>query len=76
MKNLKKLRLAHATYIAKCRALGDRIIEVAPPCGCPSIETRAAPRRQVWDSLATCVHCGEIFFLITRGAKAEGLQIK
>ncbi len=63
----------HYEYIAKAAARGSKIVAFNCPCCTKQIETRAAPTREVWDTMSQCPHCGGLFFKITRGAKVETL---
>jgi hypothetical protein len=71
-RSLRALAAAHAAHIDRARAHGGRVLTYAPPCGCPSTETPAPKdRRQTWDSLTTCVHCGALSMKIVTHDSVE-----
>lgn len=60
------LQYRHADYIAKVKATGGRILKYKPPCGCPHIETEAPKDGQVWNSVCTCLYCGDPHMKVAR----------
>jgi hypothetical protein len=75
MTDLETLTQQHEAYIEKCRARGDHLLSYTAPCCGGVIETRApAPGERQWDTLATCVHCGEMHMKVVTHTEAKGLM--
>jgi hypothetical protein len=70
------LKLKHDEYIAKCRAAGDKLVAYRVPCCGGLLETRAAPRGEVWDTVSQCPHCGHLYIKLTRGSEIEALSME
>lgn len=61
------LKEEHQTYIARLRAAGKQIVAYQCPHCCELIETLAAPKGQVWDSVSACPDCNELHMKYTVG---------
>lgn len=74
MLNLADLQHRHADYIARVKATGGRILKYKPPCGCTHIETEAPKDGQVWDSLCTCLYCGDLHMKVVSRKRASAYR--
>lgn len=74
MLGLASLQHRHGEYIARVKASGGRILKYRPPCGCPHIETEAPKDRQIWDSLSTCVWCGDLHMKVVLFDRATAMR--
>lgn len=70
-KQLAKLKAKNDEYFARMRDQGRKLVAYHAPCCKGLLETLAAPRGQVWDTMAQCPHCGGMYLKITKGAKVE-----
>ena len=64
-----ELMTRHQDFIARCKAKGLKFTSYRCPkkrCGFV-IETRVAPKGEVWDTLATCPKCGDTHMKVTTG---------
>lgn len=61
----KDLKAQHDAYIAGVKARGEPTLTYQTPCCGNVMEDRAAPPGAVWDTLATCPHCGRLYMKIT-----------
>lgn len=62
----------YVAYMDQVRAEGRPIVAYEPPCGCPAIETEAPDDADVWDTLSTCPHCGDLHYKVVYFDHAEG----
>lgn len=63
----------YTEYNDRLKAQGVKLIAFACPACNQNIETREAPKGDVWDTLSDCPHCNAMFMKITKGKKAYGL---
>ncbi len=68
------LQHRHADYIAKVKASGGRILKYRPPCGCPHIETEVPRDNQIWDSMSTCLYCGDLHMKVAQFGRAYAMR--
>ncbi|MBX9868181.1 MAG: hypothetical protein K2X63_00140 [Burkholderiaceae bacterium] len=61
----KTLKQQHEAFIARIKATGAKTLTYTAPCCGKSIEDRAAPKGDVWDTLAMCPHCGEKYMKVS-----------
>lgn len=66
----------YTEYNDRLKAQGIKLIAFACPCCTKSIETRPAPRGELWDTLSSCPHCNALYMKITKGKKAFGCAPK
>jgi hypothetical protein len=71
-KHLSQLAEKHAQQIAGMKARGKKVLAFDAPCCGKEIETPAPPKGHTWDTLATCQHCGALYYKIVTHRKAIG----
>lgn len=59
------LKQKHDEFIAKVKATGAKTLIYTAPCCGKSIEDRAAPKGDKWDTLSTCPYCNEIYMKVS-----------
>ncbi len=59
---LRNLQQAHQQYLAVMRAEGASLLSYQTPCCGGTVQTPAAPEGNTWDSAATCIHCGSVYW--------------
>lgn len=72
--DLTELRRRHDEWLAKAAARGDKLLTYKVPCCGGGMQDRAAPEGEVWDTLATCPHCGGHYLKITHHTFIEALR--
>lgn len=68
------LKDKHTEYIARAKSNGARTMTYTTPCCKQSTEDRVPDDDSQWDSLCTCVHCGELYMKIATGDSIKGLM--
>lgn len=64
---MTKVKCQHSAFMKRCIEGGMGILRFpCPACG-SEIETLAATRDEVWDSLSICPECNAIFMKVVNG---------
>lgn len=73
-KELAKLKAEYDDWTNKLKAKGIKFVPYKVPCCGGQLESRLASKGDVWDTLATCPHCGGLYMKITTSKKVTALK--
>lgn len=73
MGNLSELKRKSDEYNARLKAKGIAMLAYRSACCSKTLESRAAPVGQRWDTLATCPECGALYMKVTTESRVQAL---
>jgi Zn finger protein HypA/HybF involved in hydrogenase expression len=73
--NMQTLLQRDTEYNARLKVQGMKMFSYKCPLCDGDLETRAAPKSQVWDTAAQCPHCEGVYVKITTDKGVKSLPM-